>query len=356
MRKLATIRKIEEIRKIPDADKICAYRIDGWWVVDFIDLFKVGDMCIYIEVDAWIPRMPQVEHLYERAKKIFNDREGIRIKTIKLRGQISQGLVLPLNKFPDAFDEFHQTRIYNPDEPYFDVSDIIGIEKYERPVPQEQHISGNFPAFIQKTDQERAQNLVREIFVHNIDIRYELTLKLDGTSFTGYFYNGEDGVCGRNWKLEIDDDSTNALVRMYIDSGLQDILRVFGQNLAIQAEVMGPAIQKNREGLSSHKLFIFDIYKIDDGRYMTPDERTDTICEFVGMGLCKSMVNHVPIFYRNVSLADLGITNMDELLAYSDGKSLNHPVREGIVYKSMNGDFSFKAISNKFLLLKEEND
>src|SRR3989339_47632 len=128
MRKLATIRLIEEVLPIEGADAIEKVRIGGWWVVARKNEFKPGDKCVYFEIDSLLPPLPQYAFLEKAGKKktLFEGRdyEGYRIKTIKLRGQISQGLALPVASFPGI-----------PDELGADVSEKIGVVKYEATVP-----------------------------------------------------------------------------------------------------------------------------------------------------------------------------------------------------------------------------
>ena len=212
-----------------------------------------------------------------------------------------------------------------------------------------------FPGFIKKTDQERCQNYMGEIFVDNRGARYEISMKMDGTSFTAFHVDGEAGVCGRNWELKADDsNATNSLVRMYIDSGLQTALRDLGKNYAVQGELIGPGIQQNREGLKAHKLFIFDVYNIDESGYVDPLERISFMGDLYASGLKKSMVDHVPILGIDVTLEESGIDTIAKLLADAEGPSLHHAVREGKVYKRMDGKFSFKVISNLFLLKEKD--
>ena len=359
MRKLATIRTISEIRPIEGADAIVMVKVDGWECVALKEEFSEGDLCVYFEIDSHIPLCPQVEHLKARAYKKMGNKDGIRIKTIKLRGQISQGLALPVNKFFDMFEGSKEDEGQELCEYFFlgnDVSDLIGVEKYEPPMPSELggKVRGNFPSFIPKTDQERCQNMVGKIFHENIDARYEVSMKLDGTSFTAFRVDGEEGVCGRNWEQVVAADNPNALVRMYMDSGLQAALAQINVNLAVQGELMGPAIQQNREGLSACKLYIFDMYHISECRYLTPIERHRVLADLYTAGLNRNMVEHVPVLSMNVSLAELGITDIKQLLTYSEGPSIKHPIREGLVYKRVDGVFSFKAISNAFLLKEKD--
>ena len=147
MRKMASIQVIEEIQPIEGADKICAYRIKGWWVVDQINNYVVGDRVIFCEVDSWIPH-----ELAPFLSKSSGPREylgvlGNKLRTVRLRKQLSQGLILPLHKM----GEYTQYEVED------DVSEVLGIVKYDPPqrggmtgMPR-----GNFPSFIRKTDQER---------------------------------------------------------------------------------------------------------------------------------------------------------------------------------------------------------
>jgi len=356
MRKLASIRIIKNIEPIEDADAIMVATVDDWKLVVKKDEFKIGDRCVYFEIDSLIPLMPQVEHLRSRAYKKMGDKEGIRIKTIKLRGQISQGLALPVSSFIEKFIGSAYDEGQELSEFFFvgnDVTDFLGVLKYEPPIPSQLagNVRGNYPSCIKKTDQERCQNLGKDIFIKNKGSKYEVTMKLNGTSFTGFFNNSKDGVCSRNWELDLTEENrNNMLIRMYIDSGLQTALHAYGKNIAIQGELMGPGIQGNQEGFEKAKLFIFDIYDIDNGCHFDPEKRVEIMKELINFGLNTSMVGHVPIFAHNVTLEELGITDVTNLLSDAEGPSIVHPIREGKVYKRMDGKFSFKAISNHFLL------
>ena len=353
MRKLASIRQIKEILPIEGADLIVLVKIDDWQCVALKTEFVAGDLCVYFEIDSFIPIIPQVEHLRAKAYKKMGEKEGIRIKTIKLKGQISQGLALPLSVLGKPEDIFTISNGCIG----ADVSEQLGVEKYEQPIPQELNgqVKGNFPTFIKKTDQERCQNIGYKIFTEHKDTTYEVTMKLDGTSFTGFQYNGDDGVCGRNWQLQLDEwNANNALVKMYVDSKMQSALKAYGRNIAVQGEFMGPKIQANREGLLFYTLFVFDIYDIDNQCQLGADDRRAALQALYDNGMDMTMVQHVPIFAYNVTLEDLGITDVAGLLKAAEGKSLNHAIREGDVYKSMDGQFSFKAISNAFLLKEKD--
>lgn len=356
MRKLATVRKVNEIIPIEGADAIVVAVVDGWKIVVKKDEFKVDDNCIYFEIDSFLPCIPEFEFLRTRSFKRMGELEGYRLRTIKLRGQISQGLLLPISVFPEVVNAFHKTRLYDPENPHMDVSELLGVQKYEPPIPAalSGNVRGNFPSFIRKTDQERCQNLGADIFVANKDSKYEVTLKMDGTSFTCFYVDKEEGVCGRNWELQVNESNEgNSLVRMYVDSKLQQVLRNYGRNIAVQGELQGPSIQGNKEGLKAHMLFVFDMYDIDRGEYIDSDTRVGIMRDLVNLGLDINMVQHVPIMSVGVTLSDLGINNMNELLEYAKGPSLYAKVREGLVFKRMDGKFSFKTINNDWLLKNE---
>ena len=351
MRKLATIRKIDNLLPIEGADLIVTAVIDGWTVVVKKHEFNVGDLCVYFEIDSFLPDgNPAWQHLVEKHPRMFEGARGHRLKTVRLRGQLSQGFVTSTNIVNDD-------AIFADMNIGLDVSEILNIKKYEAPIPGELagQVRGNFPGFIPKTDQERCQNLGRDIFDENANSRYEVTMKMDGTSFTAYYRDGGDGVCGRNWELQVNgDNASNTLVRMFVDSGLQAALRELRLNYAVQGELMGPAIQKNREAFTAARLFIFDIYDIDGGRYLSPEDRHRVITELWNRGLSRDVVQHVPVMSMGVTLAELGINNVSELLAFAEGPSFVHPVREGLVFKRDDGGFSFKAISNSFLLKEKD--
>ena len=353
MRKLATIRRIDELVPIEGSDLVQIARIDGWQCVVKKSEFNVGDLCVYFEIDSHLPIRPEFEHLRKNSFKKMGEREGFRIKTIKLRGELSQGLALPLSILGEAHE------IFTIGEGCIgaDVTADLDVQKYEPPIPAELagRVSGNFPGFIPKTEQIRCQNHKHDIFVKNADTKYEVTMKMDGTSFTGYSNVDKTGVCGRNWELDINEENkNNTLVRMFIDSGLQTALNNLGRNIAVQGELMGPGIQKNREGFLEHKLFVFDIYDIDAKKYLGSDDRLQVLDALYGNGLAQGKVQHVPIFSKNNTIAQLGINSVGELLKDAEGPSFKHPIREGKVYKSMDGTFSFKAISNQYLLKSED--
>lgn len=357
-RKLVTIRKIKDLLPIPGADRIEIAQIDGWKVVAKKGEFAVGDPCVYFEIDSFLPESDaRYSFLMKSGVREFEGQRGHRLRTVKLRGQISQGLALPLGTaentaFPEIWQylwdhNLDETRAYEAD-----FSELLGIKKWEPQIAPELvgQVKGYFPGFITRTDQERCQNIVDEIFVENTNSRYEVSLKLDGTSVTYYYMHGEVGVCSRNLELKLNDaNSNNTLIRMFEDSGIRAALEKLGCNVAIQGELMGPGIQNNREKLKAPRFFIFEAQNLDTHLLMTPQEREDLVVDMFDVGIDHELVGEAPVLHRAVTLSELGITNVDQLLQFAVGPSINNTVREGVVFKRADGQFSFKAISNVYL-------
>ena len=335
-RKLASVVKIADIQPIAGADAIVVATVRGWKVVVKKDEFKVGDLAVYFEIDSFLPIRPQFEFLRKSSYKRMGSVEGFRLKTIRLRGQISQGLLTPI---PEG--------ISNPKEGD-DLTEALDVVKYEPPIPAQLagKIKGTFPSFIPKTEEIRIQNFESEVGFSPVGERAYVTEKLDGTSFTCYFNNGVFGVCGRNWELSETDD--NSLWRMAKMLELKDKMTKLGKNIALQGELIGAGINGNLYGLSDHKLFFFTGYDIDKGRRMFFDE-----LEWVLFGLQLQMV---PVLEKYGFVIPNETNIVDYMLKYAEGKSvLNMEVdREGVVVRGLEREFSFKAISNTYLLGSKE--
>ena len=341
MRKLATIRKIDLIRPIPDADAIECAVVGGWNVVTRKGEYTAGDLAIYCEIDSWIPT-DLAPFLSKGKPREYNGVRGERLRSVKLRGQLSQGLLLDRLVVLDKVDFFEDLEIHEG----MDVSDLLNIVKYEPPVPTylAGKARGGFPSFIPKTDQERIQNLTTEFVEWGsagfpVMLTWELTEKLDGSSMTVYVNEQDYGVCSRNLNLYDTEDNTLWKVarRDRIITAIQDSQR----NLAIQGEIIGEGIQGNPYKIKGQSFYIFDIYDIDRGLYLTPTERRD---------FCKlHELLHVPVIWDDKYL---GIDTVEELLSWANDKSRLNPKidREGLVYKCNEMQESFKTISNKYLL------
>lgn len=343
-RKLASIRKIKDIQPIEGADKIELAIVDGWKVVVAKDVgHSIGDMVVYCEIDSFLPLEPEFEFLRKSSyKKLQDGTEGFRLKTIRLRGQISQGLIIPLK---DAHGIIARNAP-NLNIGLFeglDVTEMLGITKYEPPIPAQLagKIEGGFPSFIPKTDEERIQNIFDENFYNTYkDSYFTVTEKLDGTSFTAYYKDGKFGVCSRNLELSRNEDNTYWKVALEI--GLEDKLSLMGKNIAIQGEMIGEGIQKNLYNLKGHHLCVFNIFDIDEHRYLTPIE-VDDFTSYLDLKVVPHD-NTIKLF-----------PTVEQMLKVAEGKSeLNSKVeREGLVWVTHSPNkerVSFKTISNKFLL------
>lgn len=327
MRKLVTVSTIEEKKEIEGADAIESVRVRGWWVVAKKGQFSVGDYCLYFEIDSFLPIKPEYEFLLRgsKPKKMLVDGkeiEGIRLKTIRLRGSLSQGLVMPVPAGMECVEGD-------------DVSEELGVIKYEIPIPAalSGKVKGNFPAFIPKTDEERIQNMP------DILSGFYMAEKLDGSSVTFYKKDGSFGVCSRNLELEEGESTQWKLARKY------ELAEKLPFGIAIQCELVGEGIQGNPLKISSQDIYCFNAYVIGSGRYLDYKDFI-ALCESIG-------VKTVPILDDHFTVP----SSLDEMLKLAEGKSAINPEseREGVVIRPKvemiyNGSrLSFKAISNKYL-------
>jgi RNA ligase (TIGR02306 family) len=356
-RKMASIQRVAEVKSIEGADLICAYKINGWWVVDQVGKYQVGDLTIYCEIDSWIPT--KIAPFLSKGKepREYFGVKGERLRTVRLKGQLSQGLIMPLsvlgveNYWRCYIPPNHWTKdsIQVNHEEGSDCTEFLGIQKWEAPVNAQLAgiMKGNWPHFIQKTDQERIQNIQREITdAFNNKDEFEVTVKLDGSSCTVYYNNNELGVCSRNIDLKLDQEG-NAFVDIAKKTGLIDALTKLGRNIAVQGELMGPGIQGNKEDFKENRLFVFDIYDIDNQCYFSVTDRMDIFRELQVLSGCMYL-DLTPLDQNH--FITLPSDDIDKLLKLAEGSSINAKIREGIVFKRLDGKFSFKIINNEFLL------
>lgn len=330
-RKLASAVIIEDIQAIEGADLIEVATVKGWKLVVKKGEFQVGNHAVYCEIDSFLPIRDEFEFLRKTSYRKMRGLEGFRLKTIKLRGQISQGLLLPISVLGDYPYQIGE-----------DVSERLDIIKYEPPIPAslEGIAKGQFPSFIPKTDEERIQNL-SDLYDGFKQHTYYVTEKLDGSSVTYYLNERSFGVCSRN--LELLDTEDNTLWKFARAARIEEKLAALGKNLALQGEVIGEGIQGNPYSLVGQSVRFYNIFDIDRYRYVPMDEFTDQMATLD--------LQTVPVLHTNYRLPD----TMEELLLAADGLSALSPTgkkveREGLVIRSKDRRISFKIISNKFLL------
>jgi RNA ligase (TIGR02306 family) len=257
--------------------------------------------------------------------------EGFRLKTIRLRGQLSQGLLLSIHILP--LGELVSEGM--------DVTEMLGITKYEPPIPAELagKVKGIFPSFLRKTDEERIQNLANKYDnMKSSGKVFYVTEKLDGTSATFYFKDGEFGVCSRN--LELLETEDNTFWNVARELKLEESLSKLGYNVCLQGELIGEGIQGNPYKIKGQTIRFFNGFDIDK-------QKNISFVQFVNL-IGELGLEIVPIIDFGFSLPD----TIDELLLMAEDKSkLNGNFdREGIVIRSYDRTTSFKVISNKFLL------
>lgn len=359
MRKLASIKAISDIIPIEGKDRIVLAMVDGWSVIVKKDEFKIGDRCVYIEIDSVLPVKPEFE---------FLSKNNYRIKTMKMAGVISQGICFPLSVLPEGEYKLED-----------DVTEVIGIKQYEKTMDRE--TEGNevstktkkypkflmrfkwfrklvlpkkqkkgFPDFISKTDETRIQNMP---FILNDKREWIVTEKIDGQSGTFCLVRHKSRiplikdkfeyiVCSRNLRLGAKDNSSYWRVsdKYQIENALKNMI---GDRdwIALQGECIASNVQGNKYKVTEPDLYIFNlIYPTGRMNSLT----AQSICNQHGL-------KFVPIIATDYVLPD----TVNEVLDYAHGQSqLHETLREGLVFRSKDGKQSFKAVDPLFLLKHDE--
>jgi hypothetical protein len=366
-RKLASVQRIVAIDSIEGADKIEVATILGWKVVIAKkDNFKVGDKVVYVEIDSILPEKPEFEFMRERK---------FRVKTIKLKGQISQGICFPMDILPKS------RTAYNVDD---DVTDVIGIKKYDPQADWEKKETERFegiyknrldkfmkryswyrkltfkpsrapfPPFIKRTDENRIQ-----LFPHYYEdwkhLRFSVTEKIDGQSATYFVMLNPKkglfqpkwlfGVCSRNFQLLKQDNSSYWFIADKYnlkEKMIKYCERYNAERLTIQGEIIGPKIQGNKYNVSEPDFYVFNIilHKHQLPLFFDQQEQ-DADCRY------ELDLKPVPVISYSFEL----YPTMQEMIDYSSAPStLCNIPREGIVVRNYENGISFKVINSEFLL------
>ena len=338
-RKLASVQYVHDVSPIKGADRIECIGVLGWRCVAKKGEFKVGDLCVYFEIDSFLPLEERFAFLGSTSLKhseLLGD--GYRLRTQRFRGQISQGLALPLSVLPAG-----EWKVGD------DVSELLGVRKWE--VSQRASsggtIIGTLPAWVPKTDETRVQaepGLIDEFQ----GLPYYITTKMDGTSVTMYRMDGRFGICGHNYELA--DDGKCSFWRWAHEHEIEEHL-VAAQldNIVIQGEFCAAGIQGNPLTLKRPAWYVFTVR--DAGR----EERlgldgTMAVCEKAGLAM-------VPIEERG---DDLPYRSVEALLERARGHYENGRTKEGIVVRpqepvyspTVGASLSMKVINNDYLVKK----
>ncbi len=323
-RKLASIQRITNIQPIDRADAIEVASVLGWKVVVKKSEFKVGDLAVFCEIDSILP--PKEEFEFLKSKKY-------RIRTIRLRSQLSQGICFPLAILPNI-------NVKEGD----DVTEILEIIKWEPACDLEMggDCKGGFPNYVGKTSEGRIQQFPK-IIDEFMELDCYRSVKIDGTSSTFSNMNGEIDVCSSNLSKK---EGNSIYWQMAGKYNIVDILQEVG-NFAIQGEIAGPGIQKNKLELQKHDLFVFNVYNISETKYLDFEEFI-RFCQ-------RFNLTTVPID----SASFVFNYDLDQLLDMAKGKyDGTNNRREGIVIRPLierysevlNTRLSMKVINNEFLL------
>lgn len=260
--KLASIEVIKNIKNHSNADSLEIAEILGWQTIVKKGIHKEGDKVVFITIDTIVPRCQWSEFLVDQK----NPDKPIRLKNIKLRGEYSSGLVIPLSEFPEQFSE---TVVVGED-----LTTLLGIQKYIKEIPANLsgETLGDFPtSIISKTDEDNGLNdptLVEKVLNHESHIT--ITQKLDGSSITLIVENGElTQVCTRNLSKKETENNTfwKAARKLTIPQDWTG---------TIQGELCGNGIQRNQLKLEDVKIFVFQISQ--NGKYMTYEDMKN-FCE-----------------------------------------------------------------------------
>lgn len=336
-RKLARIERILQIASIPGADAIEAATVGGWKVVVKKGLYKADQLAVFFEIDSLIPHRPWSAFLFKDTRELY------RLKTVKLRGQISQGLLVPIEEIPEL-----AAREWTEGD---DLTELLVIKKWEPNIPANLagQIKGNFPTFLRKTDECRIQSSP-EVLDEIKDIPIYISLKMDGTSLTAYKHEGVFGVCSRNLELreEGGDDYWAMAKALKLPETLPD-------GYAIQGEMCGPGIQGNKAGLKEGQLFVFNVWDINEQRYLDYGA-FETFVRDLGLQTVPILVSASTVAPRLPDTVNDWLSYV-ETITYPNGAQAEGVVVRPLVERyspTLDSRLSFKVISNKFLLKNGE--
>ena len=347
MRKLASIQRVKSVedvyRRGERADNIVIVKFEdvAWQCVGKRTDFQVGDLCVYVEVSTVLP---------EHEAFSFMAKAGYKVKSVKMWGQLSQGLPLPLS----ILSVFDKNLNLNHLQVGDDVSEVIGVKRLEDLFPAKLggEQAGVFPThLLPKTDEDRIQSypqLLKEIYGKEVVATY----KMDGTSCS--VLNSPEGgllVCSRNFAMK---EGENVYWRTIKQVGLDKILaKPEFSHLQFQGEIVGAGIQGNPLGLAGFDFYVFNIIDGKSGRPFGIYE-IEKFCNENGL-------KFAPVFKLWNSFDVLNPQELIDMLA-GERYPFTDSILEGVVIRpvepffsvELGKWFSFKVINNDYLLKRGE--
>lgn len=328
---------IKRISAIPNADKIELVEMNenSWQCIVGKGTFKVNDLAIYFQIDS-------IVNIDDNTKFLKNP----RIKTIKLKGMISQGLLGSLT-WAEPYTDISKLKVND------DITTIMKVKKY---VPFEETVTMTpsnlkpFPSYVIKTDAERIQNLNLALLNDLLDMQVNITKKYDGMSATYVYNNGEFKICSRNYHIVSDETGDNIYYKIAKMYDLENKMKKLNLNIAIQGELIGLGSNKNRHKLNTNKLCVFDIYDIDEKVYHI-QKMVDYICKQLELEQVETLYDGLFKDFKYVDKNDI----VKSLIKYSTSLEYEKNIKcEGFVLKTDGiSRIKFKVINPEYLLLHD---
>lgn len=370
-RKLASIQTVKAIKPIEGADRIEIVQILNWDCVARKGEYQVGDKVVYFEIDSLLPDIPAFEFL--KGSSWSQKLSKYKISTHKFRNQISQGLVIPISQAVEIYDQINPDyadtalpeEMMNPVEGT-DLTELLKIEKYEPSVSN--GALGDIihhEWYIPKTDEERIQVCATDVlpaYMNSEQDDWYSSIKLDGTSCTVGLFDDAFLIGGRN-QFYKDENMYTTTVNKYFKNGAKEKFENYrainGIYVAFQGELCGPGIQGNKLGLKEKEWFIFNAFVSKTGK-----NGSYVKCDLLYMlKLCEEFgLKHVPLIDAEDKFKfdpeETVDNTVEKLLKYVDdikykkyfeGASPSQ-IAEGVVFRTEDMTYSFKVVSNKYLL------
>ncbi len=374
-KQLVTIERISAIFKHPNADSLYIAKVQGYDIIinlkamfgDVTPDSLIDHLIVYFQIDSLMPTIFENNSFWSYLDKTYM---GKRVKSAKIRGIVSQGLILDFGSIQALYPHLN---LHSLPEGY-NLTNEIGVIKYYHPYDAEgPFYSGGydrskihtktspanlspFPEYIPKTDQPRLQSNIKLISNLPKDRLFAATVKFDGQSTTWYYYNGEVGICSRNYKInleyekdeELRDKANDKFRQINEKYNILNKLKDFGRNIAIQGELYGMAINNNRHHRNDVELAVFDIYDIDNRRYLSHSKVKEICFQFI-LPMVDIVFEDRPLLSTEIE-PWIALANAQK---YLDTKGKRTLRAEGVVVKTSDDAtpyISFKVISPEFLI------